>query len=397
MIIQNFQALYKFEGYVVEDVSCHEVGAQINLRFDKRCRPKCPRCDNSIPKNFTATGMVMDLPIADGIVVAIKFPTVQGHCKHCKVYVTTRPKEMHPTKKATWRLMRHISSWARHCPATHIATMFEISDNTVRTYDKEVLRHELPPTDLDNLRAILIDEKSVRKGHNYLTIVLNADTGELLYMAEGKKKEVIDAFFEQLTPEQRARIEAVGIDRAGAYQRSIEEYLPNAGIVYDRFHLMMNMNQAVDQVRRQEWRNASQKDKKFIKGSRFLTLANPENLDEKGEKRLQSLLEVNKNISVAYQLKEQFKAIFSHASTLCAKVSLEAWGKMALESGLEPFKRLARSLLKQKERVCGFIKYGITSGRIEGFNNQVSRVVHRACGIKDLEYLELKLRQISVM
>ena len=290
-----------------------------------------------------------------------------------------------------------ISSWARVCPATQIAQMYEMSDNTVRSYDKEVLKAKLPPPNYDQIRALLIDEKAVRKGHNYVTIVLDADTGEMLYMAEGKKKEVIDAFFEKLTVEQRKNIEAVGIDRAGACQRSIAEYLPHAGIVYDRFHLMMNMNQSVDQVRRMEWRNASKQDRKVIKGSCFLTLANPENLDLKGAEKLQSLLKINENLSIAYQLKEQFKAIFAYKYTACAIKSLEQWAEIASQSGLEPFKRLSRSLMRQKERVCGFIKYRITSGKIEGFNNQVSRVVHMACGIKDLDYLELKLRQLSVM
>ena len=397
MYIQNFQSLYQFEGYVVENVSCHEIGAQINLRFDKRCGPRCPRCHTVIPKNKTATGLAMDLPIADGVVVAIKFPTVQGRCSKCCLYVSTRPKEIHPTRQATWRYMRTISSWARVCPASRIATMFEISDNTVRNYDKEVLKQELPPPNYDELRALLIDEKAVRKGHNYMTIVLNADTGEMLYMGEGKKKKTIDAFFDKLTPEQRRGIEAVGIDRAGAYQRSIEQYLPNAGIVYDRFHLMMNMNEAVDQVRRSEWRKASKDEKRTIKGSRFLTLANPENLDQKGEDRLKQLLDMNINLSAAYQLKEQFKAIFKYKYTACAIKSLENWAEIAMASQLEPFKRLAKSLLKQKERVCGFVKHGITSGKIEGFNNQISRVVHMACGLKDIDYLELKLRQLSVM
>jgi len=115
-------------------------------------------------------------------------------------------------------------------------------------YDKEVLQKDLPPPDLDDLRTLLIDEKAVRRGHNYVTIVLNGDTGELLYMAEGKKREVIDQFFAQLTVEQKNRVEAVGIDRSGAYQSSVEEHLPEAAIVYDRFHLMLNLNQAVDEV-----------------------------------------------------------------------------------------------------------------------------------------------------
>ena len=397
MKVRNFQALYRFEGYVVEELICQEVGAQINLRFDERIGPRCPQCQSKLPRNKLGKCAVMDLPIADGPVVYICFPTIQGRCKSCQCFVTTRPKEVHPTRGATWRLMRMISAWAAHTPATQIAAIYEISDSTVRLYDKEVLQEDCPPPDLDNLRTLLIDEKAVRRGHNYVTIFLNGDTGELLYMAEGKKREVIDEFFEQLTAEQKSRVEAVGIDRSGAYQSSIEEHLPEAAIVYDRFHLMLNLNQAVDEVRRQQWRQASQGDRKLIKGSRFLMLSHAENLDDTGEQKLRELLAANENLSMAYQLKEQFKGIFRYEKQGWALRALDQWCEMAQASGLSAFQRLARGFSKQRERVCAFVKHRLTSGKIEGFNNLLSRIIHRACGIKNLDYLELKLRHESVM
>ena len=397
MKINNFQKLYQFKGYTINGANFEEGIVQINFKFDKRCKARCPRCQSVIPKNKTATIMISDLPLSGCSTVYLKFPTAQGHCSVCTHHVTTRPKEVHPSNKATWRLMRSISSWARRCPATHVARMYGISDNTVRAYDKAVLKTDLPLVCFDDIRALLIDEKAVRRGHNYVTVVLNADSGELLYMAEGKKKEVIDAFFEKLTQKQRENIQAVGIDRAGAYQASVLQYLPNADIVYDRFHLMMNLNSALDEVRRQEWREASKEDKSVIKGSRFLTIANPQNLNQKGVDKLATLLKVNENLCVAYQLKEQFKAIFDLPDKIEAITSLEAWAEMAKASGLSSFKRLGKSLLRHKERVVGFITHRLTSGKIEGFNNQIARAVHMACGIRDLDYLELKLRQQSIM
>lgn len=397
MKIRNFQALYSFKGYVVDELICENVGAQINLRFDQRMGPRCPHCQSKLARNKISQASAMDLPIADGPVVYICFPTVQGHCKRCLHYVTTRPEEVHPTRKATWRLMRIISAWASHTPATHIAAMYEISDSTVRLYDKDVLAAQLPPPDFDHLRTLLIDEKSIRKGHNYLTIVLNGDTGELLYMKEGRKRETIDGFFQQLSDEQKARIEAVGIDRAGAYQSAVEEALPRAAIVYDRFHLMMNLNQAVDEVRREQWRQATQSQRQVIKGSRYLLLAHGENLDEQGEESLSQLLSLNESINIAYQLKEQFKTIFTYQREGWAKRALSKWCHLAQASGLASFQRLARGFSRHSQRVCAFVKHRLTSGKIEGFNNLVSRVVHRACGIRDLDYLELRLRHDSVM
>ena len=100
--------------------------------------------------------------------------------------------------------------------------MFEISDATVRRYDHEVLKHDLPEPDLDNIRSLLIDEKYLGRRHGYVTIALNGDTGELLHMAKGKKKQSIESFFIKLSKEQRHNIEVVGIDRAGAYQSHVK-------------------------------------------------------------------------------------------------------------------------------------------------------------------------------
>ncbi len=188
-----------------------------------------------------------------GPVVMLTFPTVQGLCRKCDRYVTTCPKEVHPTCHATWRLMRLVSGWATLATNVQVGVMFEICDGTVRRYDKIVLESDTPPPLLDGIEKLLIDEKSVRKGQGYVTVILNGETGELLHMTEGRKKEAVVSFFEKLTEAQRASIVAVGINRAGSYQAAVEERLPHADIVYDRFHLVANVNQAVDEVRRSLW------------------------------------------------------------------------------------------------------------------------------------------------
>jgi transposase len=395
--VRNIKVLAPFKGYVVTGVTFEEIGAQINLDFDKRCGPRCPCCNSRLPRNKVGRRAVMDCPMPHGAMVYLTFPTVQGRCRSCDRYVTTCPQEVHPDCHATWRLMRLVSSWASLATNSEVAAMFEISDATVRRYDKIVLKEDTPPPLLDGLRKLLIDEKSVRKGHCYVTIILNGETGELLHMQEGRKKESVEAFFEQLTAEQRAGIVAVGIDRSGAYQAAVEKWLPNADIVFDRFHLVMNVNQAVDEVRRTQCRKANSEDRQLIKGQRYLILGNPENLDEDGRGKLDRLLDANEAISTAYLLKEQFRWLFTYTRLGWAVRALENWCEMAMASGLAPFQRLARSFKRQREKVCGFVKHGLTSGLIEGFNNLVARMVHKACGYRDLDYLELKLRHRSVM
>jgi hypothetical protein len=356
--VRNIKALAPFKGYVVRGINFEKIGAQIKLDFDKRSGPRCLHCENKLPRNKIGRRVVMDCPMSHGSIVYLDFPTVQGLCRSCDRYVTTCPQEVHPECHATWRLMRLVSSWAAVATNSEVAAMFEISD---------------------------------------VTVMLNGETGELLHMQEGRKKECVESFFEQLTDQQRKSIEVVGIDRSGAYQNARENCLPEADIVYDRFHLVMNVNQAVDEVRRSQCRIASKEGGKLIKGHRYLILGNPENLDADGREKLDRLLEVNEAISTAYMLKEQFRALFSYRKMVWAKRSLVNWCGMASASGLAPFQRLAKSFKRHSDRVLGFVKHHLTSGLIEGFNNLVSRMIHKACGYRDLDYLRLKLRHHSVM
>jgi transposase len=292
--------------------------------------------------------------------------------------------------------MRRVSQMAKHVPVTAVAEMMSLGESTVRRYDMAVLKEDLPEPNLDGLRVLIIDEKSIRRGHGYLTLVLNGETGELLHMAEGKKKASLESFFEKLTEEQKASIEAVCIDRAGSYQSVVGEQIPKAAIVYDHFHLRLNLNTAVDEVRRQEWRKAKEEDKPFIKGNRFILLANEENLDDKSSVKLATIQEINENIATAHYLKEQFRVVHTYRYAGSARKALDQWCDMATESGLAPFQRLAKTFRKGADKIVAFCKYRITSGKIEGFNNLVSRVVHRACGITNLAYAWLKFRQLSI-
>lgn len=397
MKVRNIKALVPFKGYVVRSLSFEEVGAQINLEFDKRSGPRCPRCDMRLARNKVGRRVVYDNPMPHGALSMITFPTAQGLCKGCNHYVTSCPKEVHPTCKATYRFMRRISAWASVATAEDVAAMFEISPSSVRRYDKIILKETTPEPDLDNINCLLIDEKSPGKKRPFVTVIINGETGELLHMAEGKKRESVESFYEKLTEAQKAKIRVVGMDRSGAYQAATEAHLPNAEIVYDRFHLVMNVNQAVDEVRRSQWREAPREKKQVIKGKRYLVLKNPENLDKDARIQLDELLAANAKLSTAYILKEQFRSLFSYKKIGWAKRALKAWCEMAANSELAPFRRLAKTFGSQIDRVCGFVKHQLTSGRIEGFNNLMSRIIHRACGIRDMDYLELRLRHHTVM
>jgi transposase len=170
---------------------------------------------------------------------------------------TLHPLGIDDHARATRRLMEFVSRLARFLPLSHIAEVVPVDDATAFRWDKAILPRTLPSPDLDNLRVHLIDEKAVRKHHGYVTLVMNGQTGELLHMAEGKKKASLQSFFDKLSDPQKERVVAVGMDRAGAYREVVRDELPHADIVYDKFHLIVNYHVVIDEVRRSEWRKAN--------------------------------------------------------------------------------------------------------------------------------------------
>lgn len=397
MKIKDFRAVYPFEGYVTQSVNCESAAMQIKLEWDRRRCLRCPDCGEAMRRNRESRSVAYDLPCGGAQIVRVDYPAIQGLCPRCGTYHTVRPSEIHPRRHATWRLMRYVSLLARHLPLDMMVAVLGVPAATAWRYDRDVLEADLPAPALDDIEAILIDEKSVRRGHQYVTLVLNAATGELLYMAEGKKKESLEAFFALLSEAQKASIKAVCIDRNGAYGAVVAEALPGAEIVYDKFHLMSNLGKALDELRRSEYSKATGEFRHVLKGQRFNLLRHPENLAPAGELALHGLLDINRNLQVAYLLKDQFRLVWTYTKPGWAKRYLRQWIWWVEESGIAPLIRFAKGIERDIERVAAWCKHRITNARIESFNSVVSRIIFKARGIRSLEYLYLKLRQESLL
>jgi len=389
--------VYPFRGYVIESVNCQPVGLQIKLQWDRRYTLRCPDCGTKMAKNREDRAAAFDLPCGGGPVVVIDYPAIQGCCSACGRYKTVRPSEIHPTRKATWRLMRLVSLLARYVPFDAMKALIEVPAATAWRYDKDVLEADLPEPDLDGIEAILVDEKSVKRGHQYVTLVINAKTGELLHMFEGKKKESLSAFFDKLTDDQKASIGAACIDRNGAYAAVIRESLPWADIVYDQFHLMSHLGNAVDHVRRSEHRVASTEMKHVIKGQRYNLLRHPENLAPTGQDSLHRLLEINENIHTAYVLKDHFRFVWDYKKAGWARRYLLQWAAWAKESGIEAMARFANGIERDIEGIVSWSRHKITNAKIESFNSKISQIIFKTRGIRSLDYLYLKLRAESLL
>ena len=396
MYVHGIRTLFSFRGYVVSRIAMSSDLVQVNLRRDERFRLACPACGGAMGRNRTKPQTARDLPLGTAVLVVLVYEAIQGRCSACGSYATIHPPGIDPHAKATRRFKEFVSRLARHMPLLHIREVVGVDDATAMRWDKAVLTEKLPEPDLDNLRLLLIDEKSVRKRHGYVTLVMNGATGELLHMAEGKKKQSLQSFFDKLSDEQKKRIVAVAIDRNGAYYEVVKEQLPDADIVFDKFHLIANYHAVIDEVRRAEWRKASDEDKAVIKGQRYNLFRSPWNRTAKQTRDLMALLHINRNLAVVYILKDALRKLWDYKYRKAAGKYLAKWVRWAAVSGVEELRRFGRSLLRAKDEILNFCKHRITLGPLEAFNNVVSRIIHRACGVRDLDYLFLKLRQESL-
>lgn len=389
----SLRHLYDFSGWVIQEIQVIPKIAVVKLHRDRRRSIYCPHCIRKAALNKKVTQSAFDLPIGPVNLVQILYEALQGYCSRCKSHFTLHPPGIDSYAHATKRLMYYVCRLCRFMPADKIPVFLPISASTARRWDKRILAQNLPNPDLDNLRVILIDEKSIGAGHQYMTVVINGETGEVLHLAEGKKKTSLESFFQKLSPKQIKNIKAVGIDRAGAYKAVIRQYAPKAQIVFDKFHIVGNLNAAVDEVRRSEWRSASKEDKQFIKGQRFNLLRNAHRLKEHQCDDLAQLFEANEALFQAYLLKDAFATLWTYVRPKWASKFLDNWIEWAQETGLKPLIRFAKGVDRDRNEILAWIKHRVTSAKLEAFNATISRIVKRACGYRDLEYLYLKIRQ----
>ena len=393
MYVRGFRELFAFEGCVLEDASTDGELMQVRLRRDRRLKEKCPDCGLPMNIHRRLIQPAWDLPIGTAWFVRILYEAVQVRCKRCKTFMTIHPPGIDERLRSTRRLMAFAHQLCRYMAVDHVIMVLPVPASTVRRWDKRMLEEQLPPPDLDRVRILLIDEKYLGKKHGYVTLVMNGETGELLYMGEGKKKTSIEEFFKGLKDEQKARIVAVALDRSGAYYNAVREWLPDAEMIFDKFHLIKNYHHLIDKVRRSEWRKAADEDKSVIKGQRYNLFRNREKLSPKQERDLKALLAMNENLSTVYVLRDALKQLWTYVRRGWAEKYFDKWTAWAEEAGIDLLTSFVKGLKKARVEILNYCSYPITTARLESLNATINRIVQRACGVSDLDYLFLKLRQ----
>jgi transposase len=276
-----------------------------------------------------------------------------------------------------------------------VARRLRLDPKTVKAIDQHFLAEEFAQTDYADLRILAIDEIALRKGHRgYMTVVLDYQTGRVVWMGRGNDTDTLDAFFTGMTDEKKAAIQAVALDMWEPYINRVKHHCPQAKIVFDLFHLVKAFGRVIDEVRRKEVHKAkTDEDRKFVKGSRYLLLKNRKNLNAKQRVRLRELLAANERISAVYQLKDQLKMIYRYRRRGWAKRALDQWCQLAAEID-DPFMRRFIGRLQFFEYgILNHCDYAIGTSPLEGVNNKIKLIKRKAYGYHDAEYFALKVKQ----
>lgn len=275
-----------------------------------------------------------------------------------------------------------------------VAKELKLHWHTVKDLDKEYMQEQLRRNPVAAPRAIGIDEVSLRKGHTYRIVVSDLERGKpIWYGGKDRSEESMDMFYRWLGTKKTKKIELAVMDMWKAFTKSTRNNAPGAAIIYDKFHIMRHLGEALDKVRKMEYARLSEKDRSYIKGQKYTLLSNRENLTLDGRKALRKLLNANKRLNAAYLLKESFGQLWDYQTEGWARRFFENWQQSLKWQRLKPYEKFAEMIERHWDGIAAYSRpeNKVSLGFVEGLNNKIRVIQRRAYGLRDEEYLRLKI------
>lgn len=328
--------------------------------------------------------------------VWIEFAVPRVRCRHCGLERQVSIPFAEPKKSYTKNFARYVLELSSQMTIQGVAQHLNVGWDLVKQIQKQNLQRHFSRPKLRDLKRIAIDEIYVGKRHKYLTLVLDLDRGAIVYVGEGKGESALTKFWRRLRS-SHAQVQAVAADLSPAYSSAIRKNLPQATLVFDRFHLVKLLNEHLTELRRELHREATDTlQKSVLKGIRWLLLKRSENLDDKRteRQRLDEALQLNESLAIAYYLKEDLSQVWRQRTWLAGQKFLEDWIRRAEVSGVRQLQKFANTLRKHRQGILAWYDHPISSGPLEGTNNKIKLMQRQAYGYRDLEFFQLKLLAI---
>jgi transposase len=368
-------------------------GAVIIEIFPKPEAIRCPECHSrSVEKRGTIRRDIRTIPIGSKPIF-LRTIIQRVWCPFCQFVRQIKLSFSNKGKSYTKAFERYALDLSRLMTIKDIANHLKISWDTIKEIQKAYLKRRYKSIKLKNIKQIAIDEISIGKGHQYLTIVMDLQTGRILHAEKGKGGDALKPFWQKIKA-SKAQIQAVSIDMSPAYLSAVIENLPKVPIVFDRFHVVKLFNDKLSDFRRDLYNHlCDPNEQKLIKGTRWLLLKNPENLqdDKKEPERLQKALEINQPLSTVYYMKEELRQIWNQADKETGEKVITNWINLANASNIPMLTKFAKTLSIHKIRILAYYDYAISTGPLEGTNNKIKTMKRQAYGYRDFEFFKLKL------
>jgi len=320
-------------------------------------------------------------------------------CQKCGGVKREKLEFLSDDPRYTQRFAMKIGAMCRAMTISDVARHMRLDWHRVKELDKIYMREQLARTGTPKPKVIGVDEISIRKGHNYRIVVSDLEQKRAIWVGgEGRTEADMDKFYAQIGPENAVQIRLAVMDMWKPFRKSTQAYAPNAAILFDKFHVLRHLGDALDKVRKQEYARLTGDKRKFIKGQKYILLSHRENLSPEGKHSLKSLLAANKRLNTAYILREQFDQLWAYRSEVWARKFFDNWKAQLRWQRLEPFEKFAAMIERHWDGIAAYCKpeNKVALGFVEGLNNKIRVIQRKSYGFRDEEYLKLKILTMSL-
>lgn len=366
-------------------------GSILHLEPD-RDKLRCPDCGRP---TVICRGRVLrrfrTLPVGHKPTILV-VPVQRVWCQHCHCLKQINLHFASARRSYTRIFERYVLELCRFATIRDVARHLRVGWDLVKDIYKRHLQGRYDRLSCENLRRIAIDELCIGKGR-FITLVLDLDTGAVVHVGKGRGGDALRRFWRRIRMISD-QIEAVAMDMSGAFQAAVREYLPDTPIVFDHFHLIQLFNQKLSQLRRDLQREAEGPlQKQVLKGTRWLLLKNPQNLqDARNEQgRLQEALRLNQPLATAYYLKEDLRQLWKQSDKQTADRFISDWVSRAQTSGVRMLKEFAKTLQNYRHGLLAWYDHPITTAALEGTNNKIKTLQRKAYGFRDQKFFKLRI------
>lgn len=367
-----------------------------NYYINCQLKPKfilCPVCGSkNCALNSSMTRDFLGLPEGTRkTIIRCKIQRVK--CRDCGANQYVKVPFADPHKRYTRKFAELVCNEINESSISSVSTKLSVSFDLCYYIYLDYLQKKYSNPDLRNLKFLVMDEIAVSKGHKYVTIVVNYVNGNVLYVGDGKGTDALENFWKLIGPIRAKKIKAVAIDMSPAFISAVNKNLPNAKIVFDHYHLVKLLNEHLDDLRREAYKEALNEEKNILKGKRWLLLKNPENLDgSKNEtEQLAKILELNKPLTTGYYMKEAIRNIWTKETRDEAHQVLLHWVKIGMASPDAIINKMASTIYNFSYGILNWFDFEMTTSPLEGLNNKIKTIKRRSYGIKNQNYFRLRI------